>query len=792
MDCRDEMQNYLNREIEVLRNLDFDEINEAVNAILDCRDRGGTVYTMGNGGSASTAGHFACDFSKGLTEQMGGKKFCCECLSDNTSTITAIANDIGYDEIFSYQLKDRLKPEDLVIAISGSGNSPNVLKAVEYAQEVGTPVIGVTGLDGGKLREMADFHMHVSIDSMMISEDIHMIFDHMLVSAMTESARREEETVMEEEEPEKQAVGLYRNDQEMIVDAFDRVVVDLFRENHEHGYKSFMICGCNAGVGTTSISMELAISLTVSGWNTVLVDCDLRKENRYKRRNQNVKYGLSDYIDNQIDMESILYPTNWEGLDYIACGHQEGETPVKLLCSQKMNELMTALKEQYDFIIFDVPALNSVPDAAIVGAGIDGTFLTTASGQTTFHDLETAKKQLEDAGANILGVILNKVTVDDYRHYMQDYNYFNDKEYLKRSRYYVEETERDKPRRLKSFSNMLRRAFFCILLTLLVAGIIPEPLNAGESAGGQSGDGSEIPVVGLESYHIEGPILQGQEFTISFTVKNMDSSTEVNKLKIGIHAVSGGYFLAQGQSNQIYVEQLGPGDTYDGEFTLQVLEGMESEAIPIEFSFEYGSAAGSGTNTTTISPSVSRLCEVQVLSMITSERPSVGAKAFFSLQYKNTGVAKISRLSMRVHGNIVSNDEEIELKIPEPGRQEYVENSIVFTDDGTQNLEVYLSYADENGIEYETGPLNVSTDVLMYSGDRDVYGTNIAWSDEGNHLVKRSDFRSTLQKIQRDYGMVILFAAVVLILDGLRRVLVLYVGSHRRRKRSRFKIGSGA
>ena len=182
MDFKKHMENYIDTEIQVTKNLNLDEINEAINAIVDCRDRGGTVYTMGNGGSASTASHFVCDFSKGLSEELkDGKKFIFECLSDNVASMMAIANDISYDEIFKYQLERRLTSNDLIIAISGSGNSKNVIRATEYAKYLGCKVIGVSGYKGGKLRELSDYHMHVDIEDMQIVEDVHMMFDHMIM-----------------------------------------------------------------------------------------------------------------------------------------------------------------------------------------------------------------------------------------------------------------------------------------------------------------------------------------------------------------------------------------------------------------------------------------------------------------------------------------------------------------------------------------------------------------------------------------------------------------------------------
>ena len=164
-----DMKEYINSEINALKNLDLEAIDQCIHAIIEASNRNGTIYTMGNGGSAATASHMVCDFAKGAREATGGKSFKFECLCDNTPIIMAIANDISYDDIFSFQLENKLKSNDLIIAISGSGNSKNVIKAVEYAKSIGTPVIGITGYDGGKLFDLADYHMHVDVNDMQIS-----------------------------------------------------------------------------------------------------------------------------------------------------------------------------------------------------------------------------------------------------------------------------------------------------------------------------------------------------------------------------------------------------------------------------------------------------------------------------------------------------------------------------------------------------------------------------------------------------------------------------------------------
>ena len=173
------IKSYFDREIEVIKRLNIDDINAAVQAIWAAYEREATIYIFGNGGSAATASHYVCDFNKGISEKKE-KKFNFVCLNDNYPQMMAIANDISYDEVFRYPLINKLKPTDLVIGISGSGNSKNVIRAVEYAKEIGAPVVGITGYHGGKLKELADYHMDVMEDDMQISEDLHMVFDHMM------------------------------------------------------------------------------------------------------------------------------------------------------------------------------------------------------------------------------------------------------------------------------------------------------------------------------------------------------------------------------------------------------------------------------------------------------------------------------------------------------------------------------------------------------------------------------------------------------------------------------------
>ena len=176
-----EINTYLEHEIDTLKALDVNEINAALNLLLETIENGNTVFVFGNGGSSATASHFQNDFNKGVSEHTE-KKFNFQCLNDNVATVMAVANDIGFEEVFRFQLIGHMRPGDVVMAISGSGNSKNVLNAVEYAKSQGAKVIGLTGFGGGKLKELSDVSLHVPVNSMQITEDIHMVFDHLMMS----------------------------------------------------------------------------------------------------------------------------------------------------------------------------------------------------------------------------------------------------------------------------------------------------------------------------------------------------------------------------------------------------------------------------------------------------------------------------------------------------------------------------------------------------------------------------------------------------------------------------------
>ena len=155
-------------------------IFQVIYTLQNARMQGSQIFIMGNGGSASTASHFVCDLAKN-TRYGGLPHFRVIGLADNMEIFSAYANDEGYESVFSQQLINLIKPGDIVIAISASGNSKNVLNAVDEARKYGVTTIGFTGFDGGRLGQMVDIHIHVQSDIIEHVEDIHLMLEHMIV-----------------------------------------------------------------------------------------------------------------------------------------------------------------------------------------------------------------------------------------------------------------------------------------------------------------------------------------------------------------------------------------------------------------------------------------------------------------------------------------------------------------------------------------------------------------------------------------------------------------------------------
>lgn len=164
----------------VLQKVDTKDIGRFVETLLDARKRGATIFFIGNGGSAATASHFANDLSIGTNEY--DHPFRAISLTDNIPIISAIGNDFGYEEIFVRQLRILGQRGDVLVAISASGNSTNLLKAMEYAKQINIKTVAITAFDGGKMKVLADEGIHVPTEAKEYgpAEDVHMVLDHLV------------------------------------------------------------------------------------------------------------------------------------------------------------------------------------------------------------------------------------------------------------------------------------------------------------------------------------------------------------------------------------------------------------------------------------------------------------------------------------------------------------------------------------------------------------------------------------------------------------------------------------
>ena len=172
-------EQYKTELIQTIDRIDLEKVQQAIDWFKQARAGEKTIFVCGNGGSASTASHFACDIVKGASYNRQNR-FRIMALTDSVPTMTAYSNDVGYECVFCEQLKNFAEPGDLVMGISGSGNSPNVLRAVEHANSIGCKTIGLTGRDGGRLGPLVNLNIQVPVPHMGRIEDAHMVVCHMI------------------------------------------------------------------------------------------------------------------------------------------------------------------------------------------------------------------------------------------------------------------------------------------------------------------------------------------------------------------------------------------------------------------------------------------------------------------------------------------------------------------------------------------------------------------------------------------------------------------------------------
>ncbi len=180
------IREYLEWTKEVLGRIEPGEVRALIDLLMDARKNGRGIFVIGNGGSAATASHFAVDLGKGtLRGAEDEPRFRVNSLTDNLPYVTAWANDFDYDLVFEQQLRNLGEAGDMVIGISASGNSPNVVRAMEFARSAGMVTVALTGFSGGKLKDMAAHSVHIPVDDYGMAENMHMIIVHIIITQTT-------------------------------------------------------------------------------------------------------------------------------------------------------------------------------------------------------------------------------------------------------------------------------------------------------------------------------------------------------------------------------------------------------------------------------------------------------------------------------------------------------------------------------------------------------------------------------------------------------------------------------
>lgn len=193
-----QMKDHVERTADILQRFDYSAVAKLVSRLFEAYESGQRVFVIGNGGSGATASHFAEDLAKGTVAEMGvQKRLRVSSLTDNVPFITALGNDWGFETVFREQLVTLASADDVLIAFSGSGNSPNVINAVKWASDNGLFTVGVTGYNGGQLKGMVDLSIHCPILDMEIAENAHLVVVHLAVGGLRARIAEEAEVAGE-------------------------------------------------------------------------------------------------------------------------------------------------------------------------------------------------------------------------------------------------------------------------------------------------------------------------------------------------------------------------------------------------------------------------------------------------------------------------------------------------------------------------------------------------------------------------------------------------------------------
>ncbi len=189
MDIKNIARDYVTDLKKAADQIDVDQVQQIADIFIEAYKNDRTIFILGNGGSASTASHMSCDFGKNTLQNVydpKNKRIKVISLTDNVALMTAFSNDLTYEDVFAEQLLNLVKPKDVVVAISGSGNSPNVLKALNYAKDHQAITVGFLGFHtGGKAKELCDYDITIQSDSYGVVEDLHLMLNHLFTTCLT-------------------------------------------------------------------------------------------------------------------------------------------------------------------------------------------------------------------------------------------------------------------------------------------------------------------------------------------------------------------------------------------------------------------------------------------------------------------------------------------------------------------------------------------------------------------------------------------------------------------------------
>ena len=224
---------------------------------------------------------------------------------------------------------------------------------------------------------------------------------------------------------DKQKIQFYENKDNTIINAYDHVVFNIMEEQTLHGYKSFVFCGCEPHVGTTTVVIELAILLAHLGKQVLILDGDFRRLSSRKRLNDIAELGMSDYIgDPGRNLEECIYESNIEGLYVLSSGRMDSIHARQILYSPRFREAMQQLKQRFDVILIDSCAVDTTSDTLALAASSDAVVLICALNGAPKSKLVKAYQKLTKIKCNLVGVIENMVDMSQYETYMDNYDYY--------------------------------------------------------------------------------------------------------------------------------------------------------------------------------------------------------------------------------------------------------------------------------------------------------------------------------------------------------------------------------